>query len=284
MYIAEKNFEPRLNKPESGNPYYNQAPKGYSNCIKGNPLDKGCNVLANCVGYVTGRMNEETNEGKMLFLGSMNACSIFDYCKKHGLETGTTPRVGAIGCYKGGSDKLGHVFATEEVYNENKILKSESQHNYFIFKTKKVSKGTDGNWGMGSSYKFQGFVYNPHIVKLAEPVERNESIDQLKVIKGKLRIRVKPSLSADVLDFAELGIYNDMETEIADGYMWHKIAENNWVAQVNGYVNLLPKVDFKVGDKVTLKEQPPYFIITGLENSIVNVTMTTNTNNLNKYE
>ena len=284
MYIAEKNFKPRLNKPESGNPYYNRTPKGYSNCIIGNPLDKGCNVLANCQGYATGRFNEETNEGKMLFFGKMNACSMYPYAKKHGMPVSDKPMVGAIACWSGGSDKLGHVVPVEKVYADDDFLGSESQYKYFIFRTKRRKKGKDGNWGMSSTYKFQGFVINPHIVKVAEPVERDETRDQLEVIKGKLRIRVKPSLSADVLDFAELGIYNDMETEIADGYMWHKIAENNWVAQVNGYVNLLPKVEFKVGDKVTLKEQPPYFIITGLENSIVNVTMTTNTNNLNKYE
>jgi len=117
-----------------------------------------------------------------------------------------------------------------------------------------------------------------------KPVERDETRDQLEVIKNKLRIRTEPSLEADILDFAKLGIYNDLETRENDGYVWHKIADKNWIAQVDGYVNLLPKVEFKVGDKVTLKEQPPYFIITGLENSIVNVTMTTNTNNLNKYE
>lgn len=284
MYIAEKNYKPRLKKPESGNPYYNRTPKGYSNCIKGDPLDKGCDVLANCEGYVTGRMNESTSEGKMLFLGKMEACNVYSYCKKHGLETGTMPRVGAIACWQHGNDKKGgHVVMVEEVYSDTEFLDSESGYQSYIFKTKKRKKGK-GNWGMSDAYKFQGFVYNPHIIKLAEPVERNESVDQLEVIKQKLRIRVKPSLSADILDFADLGIYNDLETEIADGYMWHKIGENNWVAQVNGYVNLLPKIEFKVGDKVTFKELPDYFIITGLENSIANVTITTSTNNLNKID
>lgn len=281
MYIAEKDFNPRLKKPESDNPYYNRTPKGYSNCIIGNPLDKGCNVLANCVGYVTGRMNEETNEGKMLFLGSMNACSIYDYCKKHGLETGTIPRVGAIGCYKGGSDKLGHVFAVEEVYTDNEILKSESQHNYFIFKTKKAKKG-NGNWGMSDSYKFQGFVYNPHIIKVIEPVERDYTKDQLEVIKKKLRIRTEPSLKADILDFAKLGIYNDLETRENDGYVWHKIADKNWIAQVDGYVKLLPSL--KVGDKVLPKEPLDYYIIEFIDGDKANITMTTDINNLIKYE
>lgn len=285
MYIAEKNFKPRLKKPESGNPYYNRTPKGYSNCIKGDPLDKGCDVLANCEGYVTGRMNECTQEGKMLFLGKMEACNVYSYCQKHGLETGTIPRPGAIGCFRyKNSNKGGHVFHTEETYSDTYLLDSESGYKSYIFKTKKRKKGKDGNWGMSKDYKFLGFVYNPHIIKLAEPVERNEKIDQLQVIKNKLRIRVKPSLKADILDFAELGIYNDLETEIADGYIWHKISDNNWIAEVKGYVELLPKVEFKVGDKVTFKELPDYFVITSLENTIANVTMTTSTNNLNKLD
>lgn len=279
MYISEKDFKPRLTKPESGNPYYNRTPKGYSNCIKGNPLDKGCNVLANCVGYVTGRMNEETNEGKMLFLGSMNACSIYDYCKKHGLETGTIPRVGAIGCYKGGSDKLGHVFAVEKVYNDNEILKSESQHNYFVFKTKKVKKG-NGNWGMSDSYKFQSFVYNPHIIKIAEPVERDYTKDQLEVIKNKLRIRVSPSLTADILGIAELGYYNDLDTIGGDGYTWHKIADNNWMAEVDGYVTLLPKLN--VGDIVKIKEPIQKYKITNIEDNEASIIPITDLNNLER--
>ena len=285
MYIAEKNFKPRLTKPESGNPYYNKTPKGYSNCIKGDPLDKGCDVLANCQGYATGRFNECTEEGKIVFFGKMNACSMYAYGKKHGLPTSDVPVVGAIACWGGGSDKLGHVVMVEEVYSDTEFLGSESQYKYFIFRTKKRTKGKDGNWGMSSNYKFQGFICNPHIVKLAEPVERNEQQDQLKILKDKLRIRVEPSLNADILDFAiKGGIYNDLETCEAGGYTWHKIAENNWLAEVKGYVELVPKVEFKVGDKVTLKEQPPYFIITNLENTIANVTMTTSTNNLNKLD
>ena len=284
MYIAEKNFKPRLTKPKSGNPYYNRTPKGYSDCILGKPTIKGCNVLCNCEGYATGRVNESTQEGKILFFGMMEACSMYEYGKKHGMPVSDIPKVGAVAVWRyKNSKKGGHAVAVEEVYSDTYFLGSESGYEAYEFKTKKRKKG-NGNWGMSSDYKFLGFVCNPHIVKLAEPVERNTEVNQLKVIKNKLRIRTEPSLKADILDFAELGIYNDLETRKADGYVWHKIAEMNWLAEVNGYVELLPKIEFKVGDKVTLKEQPPYFIITGLENSIANVTMTTSTNNLNKYE
>jgi hypothetical protein len=284
MYIAEKNFKPRLTKPEAGNPYYNQKPKGYSGCILGNPLDKGCNVLANCQGYATGRYNECTEEGRIVFFGKMNACSMYAYGKKHGLPTSDVPVVGAIACWSGGKDKLGHVVSVEKVYSKTKFLGSESQYKYFIFRTKTREKGKDGNWGMSSDYEFQGFVKNPHIIKLAEPVERNEEVNQLKVIKNKLRIRVEPGLEADILDFAELGIYNDLETKEADGYVWHKIAEMNWLAEVEGYVELLPKVEFRVDDIVILKEPITKYKITNIENDEVSIIPITNLDNLIKEE
>lgn len=282
MYIAEKNFKPRLTKPESGNPYYNRTPKGYSNCILGDPIDKDCDVLANCEGYVTGRMNEATSEEKMLFLGRMEACNVYSYCQKHGLETGDVPRVGAIACWKKkGSKKGGHVTHCEEVYAIDDFLDSESGYKSYIFKTKRRKKG-NGNWGMSSGYEFLGFVYNPHIIKLAEPVERNIEINQLQVIKNKLRIRVKPSLKADILDFAEIGYYNDLEAVEADGYTWHKVADNNWLAYVDNYVRLLPKQDFKVGDIVTLKEPIKEYIITNIENNKVSIIPITDLNNLER--
>lgn len=52
-------YSPRKTKPEKGNKYYiRKANGGYSPCIKGNPTDKNCNVLCNCVGYAVGRFNE----------------------------------------------------------------------------------------------------------------------------------------------------------------------------------------------------------------------------------
>ena len=124
------------------------------------------------------------------------------------------------------------------------------------------------------------YDYQP--IKKTKPVERNEGIDQLKVIKNKLRIRTTPSLKGDILGFAELGFYNDLESKQADGYTWHKVADNNWLADVKGYVELLPKVELNVGDKVTFKELPDYFIISDLKDSTANIAMTTDVKNLNK--
>ena len=68
----------------------------------------------------------------------------------------------------------------------------------------------------------------------------------------------------------------------ADGYIWHKIGDNNWLAQVDGYVELLPKVDFKVGDIVSLKEPIKQYKITNIENDEITLIPITNKDNLIK--
>ncbi len=134
---------------------------------------------------------------------------------------------------------------------------------------------------IGGSYEDpEKYDYQP--IEKTKPVERDETRDQLQVIKNKLRIRTEPNLKGAILGFAELGYYNDLEKFDADGYTWHKVADNNWIANVDGYVKLLPSL--KVGDKVTLKEPLDYYIIEFIDGDKANITMTTDINNLIKYE
>ena len=124
-----------------------------------------------------------------------------------------------------------------------------------------------------------------YYIPVVEPVERNEDVNQLKILKEKLRIRTEPSLKAEILDFAKKdGIYNDLEIKEVDGYIWHKIADHNWLAQVDGYVELLPKVEFRVGDIVALKEPIQKYKITSIENNKVSIIPITDLNNLIKEE
>ena len=189
-----------------------------------------------------------------------------------------------------------------------------------VRKNNKVKRGqriaTMGNTGLGGAYHLHFEIYEggantkyrvdplpltyafddqvvceidkdivKYYIPTTEPVERDNQRDQLKILKEKLRIRTEPSLKADILDFAvKDGIYNDLETTIADSYIWHKIADKNWLADAAGYVELLPKVEFKVGDKVTTSEQPPYFIITYIDGENANITYTTTFDKLTKID
>ena len=79
-------FAIRKTKPESGNKFYNTTSNGgYSKCIKGKPTDKGCNVLANCVGYACGRFNEIIGSMKYPQL-NCNAENFIERAKSAGLE------------------------------------------------------------------------------------------------------------------------------------------------------------------------------------------------------
>lgn len=177
-------FIPRLTKPESGNPYYNtKSNGGYNPCIVGSPTDKGCNVLANCVGYEVARFNEEINKGKCIYLGSMNACNLFDYAKRHGLPTGQTPKLGACICFSGGSNNLGHAGNIEEVDNNGNCSISSSGYKSYIFKLQKNCNKSN-NYGMSSKYKLQGFIYNP---ELEEDNQIEEALEYLEKAESILR-------------------------------------------------------------------------------------------------
>ena len=286
MFINEKDFKPLTKKPESGNPYFNRKPEGYSPCIQGNPLDKGLNVLANCVGWAIGRFNFETQEGSCKYMGTMNAENFYANAYKWGLETGQTPKVGAIICWSKGkpayaTDGAGHVAIVEQINADGSLLISESGYKSYIFRNRTINN-KNGNWGAGSSYHFQGFIYNPHIVKVTDPVPRNEEVNQLKILKDTLRVRAGAGLDADILQLAKVGIYNDLESVDADGYTWHKIAENNWVADVKDYVELLPKVEFKVGDIVTIKQPIVKYKIVEIEDNIASIIPISDLENLKK--
>jgi surface antigen len=152
----------RLTRPEKGNKYYiRKASGGYNPCIKGTPTYADIDTLANCVGYATGRFNEIGQYNECRYLGNTNAENFTNYCKKQGLQLGTIPRLGACIVWEGKGTKAGHVAIVEHIYNNSKILTSESGYkSKKIFWTKKRKKGS-GNWGQNSNYKFKGFIYNP---------------------------------------------------------------------------------------------------------------------------
>lgn len=159
-------FKPRMTKPEAGNPYYNtKGNGGYSNAINGRPTDKGCDVLANCVGYAYGRFNEIGGWGSCKYLLPTNAENFIQYAGS--LEVGQTPRVGACmvwrkGATLSGSDGAGHVAIVEKVVSATEVVTSESGYNSSKpFWTQTRKKGSDGRWGSGSAYTFLGFIYNP---------------------------------------------------------------------------------------------------------------------------
>lgn len=162
-------YKPRTTKPEAGNKFYNtKANGGYSTAIIGKPTDKGCNVLANCVGYAFGRFNEIGNNTKMDWLQPVNAENFYQTAINQGFTVSQAPSLGAVAVWQKGptlssSDGAGHVAIVEKIYSETQILTSESGYNCSNpFWTQVRNKG-NGDWGCGTGYKFLGFIKNPAV-------------------------------------------------------------------------------------------------------------------------
>lgn len=161
-------FKPRLTKPESGNPYYNRlANGGYSGAIVGSPTDKGCDVLANCVGYAAGRFNEIIGKPKFVYFQyPPNAEDFYDTAIAAGLKVGTKPQLGAIIVWAKGktwtsADGAGHVAVVEEIKSDGSIITSESGYGCANPFWTSHRYRESGNWGQSTAYRFLGFIYQP---------------------------------------------------------------------------------------------------------------------------
>lgn len=184
-------FKMRTAKPEAGNKYYiTKAKGGYSNAIQGKPVDPNCDVLSNCVGYAYGRFNEIGGYGYCKYLSPVNAENFMQY--KGSLKTGQTPQVGACMVWKKGatlsnSDGAGHVAIVEKVISPTQIITSESAYGGSAFYTQTRNKGT-GNWGMGNTYTFLGFIYNPAV---SVPADSNNTTTTSTSSSGETIHKVK---------------------------------------------------------------------------------------------
>lgn len=249
--IGAVGFTMRTSIPYDNKQYITRGAGGWSNCIKGNPMQTHANVLANCVGYASGRFNEliglarDFNECRYTNL-RCNASGFVQRAKEASLEIGNTPRVGAIMCWGGGNGGCGHVAVVERVDSNNQVYTSESDYggNAFYNATRNNS---NGRWGLASSFTFQGFIYQPSDVqawidgtRIAPNVPRDESKTQIKVKVPNLNVRIEAGHWAGIIGYARQGIYNILQTYNFDGYTWYKIAEHQWIAYSPEWEDILP--------------------------------------------
>lgn len=195
-------FTPQFEIPEAGNPYYNTIKTGgYNPCILGNPKNRNpeLNVLANCVGYATGRFNEIGGYGRCKYLGNTNARNFIDVAKKQGLEISQEPTLGGVMVWDGGSKGLGHVAVVEYIYTgplAGHIITSESE--YYGKQFVAVGRNNrDGDWRTGckwmtSEYKYMGCIKNP-AVKEEEEDEMSYETFKEYMAKYEAEQRQKPA-------------------------------------------------------------------------------------------
>lgn len=161
-------------RPEAGNKYYiRRANGGYSGCIQGSPTDALCNVLANCVGFANGGINEEKGEGREVYPLTCNAENFIERGIAYGLSVYKYPEVGDCivwqkGATLSGNDGAGHVAIVTDVLERDsaghatKIITSESGYGSSkpFWRTQRTN--VNGNWGAGAGYTYRGCLRIPN--------------------------------------------------------------------------------------------------------------------------
>jgi len=190
--VGAMGFSMRTSKPCDNLNYIRTGSGGWNTCIKGNPCDPHADVLANCVGYASGRFNEIINEarntnGCTYRNLNCNAANFDGRASEDGLAMGPTPRVGAIICWGGGPEGCGHVGVVERVNGDGSIYTSESGYGCTAIFWNSTRSNANGRWGMGSNYYFKCFIYQPSDVQAwidGQPAPTPS--DYYKVINGAL--------------------------------------------------------------------------------------------------
>lgn len=141
-------------------------------------------------------------------------------------------------------NEKGQAWCINNQYPINKAL--------FLYKDVKIENDYGYKWERTSD-----FVVN----EITPNVKRDETKNQVEVIVDQLRVRTEPSLKGTILGFAKRGFYNVLDQKQADGYLWYKIANNQWIATDKEWTIYYPASDYKtlyeqeVQKNVKLQEQ-----------------------------
>lgn len=173
--IGATGFTMRTTRPANNKNFITRGSGGWNTCIKGNPRYQYADALANCVGYASGRFNEIINiaretSGCTYTTLNCNAVNFKERAEAAGLQTGSTPRRGAIMCW-GKEGDAGHVAIVERVNNNNSVYTSESGWGSSSIFWNSTRTNNNGRWGCGAGYYFRCFIYLPDDVQKAIDAE-----------------------------------------------------------------------------------------------------------------
>lgn len=132
-----------------------------------------------------------------------------------------TPVAGDIAVYDG---DLGHV-----IFYETDTMTAEYR------------SGDPNSFRIGKAGEYNGVLlgYLHYPYAPIDTVSRDVNKDQVQTTDDTLRIRIAPSLDAEVVGYVDIGYYNVLATKNADNYTWYKIAKDRWIANVT--TKYLPK-------------------------------------------
>lgn len=173
--IGATGFTMRTTRPANNKNFITRGSGGWNTCIKGSPRYQYADALANCVGYASGRFNEIINiaretGGCTYTTLNCNAVNFKERAEAAGLQTGSTPRRGAIMCW-GKEGDAGHVAIVERVNSNNSVYTSESGWGSSSIFWNSTRTNNNGRWGCGAGYYFRCFIYLPNDVQKAIDAE-----------------------------------------------------------------------------------------------------------------
>lgn len=125
----------------------------------------------------------------------------------------------------------------QPVENDIAVFDGQYGHVQFFETDTMISEYSNGDPNSFKFKKFErksnllGFLHLP--IKMVQPVERNENVNQIETTDIALRIRTKPSLSAEIVGHVQISYYNVYDEVKADNYTWYKLAEDRWCANVS---------------------------------------------------
>lgn len=147
-------FTPRLTSDGiSGSKYWYDAEYNTTNTAL---------QLPNCTCYAWGRSQEIAGFAfpkNTILPGSTNFPDAGNWYDRCIWDKGSTPKLGAIACYSGGS---GHVAIVEVINSDGSVTMSQSNYGGTFFETVTVSNSVGGKYP-GTSLVFQGYLYNPYV-------------------------------------------------------------------------------------------------------------------------
>lgn len=173
------------------------------------------NLFAIEDGYVHIVQNSNSGYGNRIWIRypRINKSVMYAHCEKIYAKKGDNVKQGDIVAYEG---KTGNATGVHLHFGMTDI-------------------GSD-TWLNPQTYDYQP----PNAV--VNPVERDTTKDQLKVLTTNLRVRKEPSTDSAILGFVQTnGIYNYYDVKDNQGYKWYKIENEQWIANNEEWLEIYPK-------------------------------------------
>lgn len=221
-------------------------------------------VLKNYVLAVTSPYGQRSSgfHGGIDLVGNNNGTHVLDYIVAIEKGTVTNLRKDCQGFEDNGS--YGNFVHIDHLNGLSTVYAHLSPNSVCVEKGQTVDKGQVigymGNTGhsFGGHLHFEVRLWNERIdpteytlydkkiieepkIVITEPAEENKEVNQVYITcDNTMRCRTDAVIGYNVIGFYKQGFYNILEEKSTD-YHWCKVAENNWVAILDGYANYIEK-------------------------------------------